>query len=45
MFEHYESDQDRKKRELAAQQTNAPAQTGPARRRGWSAAAGIGRSD
>lgn len=35
MFQHYESDQDRKKRELAAQQTNTVAQTGPARRRGW----------
>lgn len=36
MFQHYESDQDRKKRELAAQQTNTVAQTGPARGRGWS---------
>ena len=40
MFEHYESDQDRKKRELAAQETNAPAQTGPARARGWSGGGG-----
>ena len=36
MFEHYESEQDRKKRELARLTPQAPAKTGPTRSRGWS---------
>lgn len=37
MFQHYESEQDRKKRELALKQPNgAAAKTGPNRSRGWS---------
>jgi putative ABC transport system permease protein len=36
MFQHYESDQDRKRRELALQQPKAAGKTGPNRSRGWS---------
>src|SRR5512141_3155526 len=36
MFQHYESEQDRKKRELAQQNGKGPAKTGPNRSRGWS---------
>jgi putative ABC transport system permease protein len=35
MFQHYESEQDRKQRELAARQPREPQQAGPARQRGW----------
>ena len=39
MFQHYESDQERKQRELEAQQPKQ-AQTGPVRDRGWSGGGG-----
>jgi putative ABC transport system permease protein len=35
MFEHYESDQDKKKRELAKAQPKGGAKSGPTRSRGW----------
>jgi len=35
MFQRYESEQDRKQRELAARQPREPQQAGPARQRGW----------
>jgi putative ABC transport system permease protein len=35
MFRHYESEQDRKRRELARQQPPAAPQSGPVRSRGW----------
>jgi ABC-type antimicrobial peptide transport system permease subunit len=35
MFQHYEGEEDRRLRELAARQTRTETQTGPARQRGW----------